>query len=537
MVLPRVKKEVIKDGGCRLPSSFGFKTDEHRDKISCLFPAFIEGITISEKESDFVKFIKNSSFKSEEYLVKISDKIEVYYKDYIGIRNALSLIANMINKDLTLPCGEFYDYPVFPYRGVMFDLARGVRDINILKEDILLCAKAKMNYIHLHFFDFPGSAIKIKSFPKEAYLPGAYSVDEVKALIEYCDMLALEVIPEFDLPAHSGKMIECFPEIACITDNPNQTKWTACAGSEKLFEIYDEIISELAGIFNSRYFHIGGDEIEFADRPELQRLCHWDECKRCRAYMEKNNINSRQELWYDLLIKVYHIVKKNGKTMIMWSDQLDCAREIPIPRDVIMQFWRVAGEGRGPHRDCSMNAQLKAGYKIINSHFPDTYVDLEQYINSDKLKNWSPLESPESDGEYKENITGSELCAWEYGNRLKYSHYDWSLPSAIVLMGDKLWNGDSLPYSEEYSRSLTRTVLGQSTPEGFDIYPCFGDIIPPRTDERIYKDKITIKKEEMDKALSILLSMKGNFRADSYYDAITKGISRSEEFEVNESLE
>ena len=184
-----------------------------------------------------------------------------------------------------------------------------------------------------------------------------------------------------------------------------------------------------------------------------------------------------------------------------------------------------------------MNAQLKAGYKVINSHYPNTYVDIEQYINSEKLKNWSPFNEPESDEEYKESIIGSELSVWEYGNHSKYSHYFWSLPSAIVLMGDKLWNGDSLPYSEEYSRSLTRTVLGQSTPEGFNVYPCFGDIIPPRSDERIYKDKITIGKEEINNTLSILLSMKGNFRADSYYEAITKGINQNGEFEVNESLE
>ncbi len=242
MVLPRVKKETLSEGIFKLPDALNFKSDELRDKISRLLPLLIDGITISENEVPVIDFIKNGSFKNEEYLVKISDKIEIYYKDYLGIRNAVSLLSNMIKRDLTLPAGEFYDYPVYSHRGVMFDLARGVMDINILKEDLLLCAKSKMNYIHLHFFDFPGSAIKIKSFPHKAYLPGAYSVDEVKALVEYCDIIGLEVIPEFDLPAHSGKMIECFPEIACITDNPNQTKWTACAGSEKLFEIYEKVI-------------------------------------------------------------------------------------------------------------------------------------------------------------------------------------------------------------------------------------------------------------------------------------------------------
>ncbi|MBE7020422.1 MAG: hypothetical protein E7411_03180 [Ruminococcaceae bacterium] len=536
MILPRVKYENNNGEKCVLPCEIIFSSDDFSKKISNLIPLFIEGVKVAEGDNPFISFKKLDDLKNEEYKILTGEKIEIFYKDYLSIRNAVATLSGMLDNNRSFCTGEISDYPECSYRGLMIDLARGVEDISTLKADLLLAAKSKMNYIHLHFFDSPGSAIKINSFPKEAYLPGAYSVEEVKELMAFCDIIGLEVIPEFDLPAHSGKMIECFPEIACITNNPNQTSWTVCAGSERLFEIYEAVISELAAIFNSKYFHVGGDEIEFADRPELGRLCHWDECERCKSYMEANGIKDRQELWYDLLLKVYSMVKKAGKTMVMWSDQLDCERDIPIPRDVIMQFWRVALPGRGPYKGCSMNAQLKAGFKIINSDFPNTYADLEQYINPSKLKDWSPYKEPGSDEALKENIMGTELCAWEYGNKAKYSHYAYSLPSAIVLMADKLWNLDSLPYGEEYSAALTKAVLGAGTPEGFDVFKCFGDTLPPRSDEKIYKEKITISDEEMSKALDILANMKESPRAAVYRKTIIDGLLQNG-FEKIEGLD
>ena len=67
MVLPRVKKEILENGVCKLPLEFNFKCDEFYDKASRLFTYFIEGIKISKKEDCFFNFIKSSSFKSEEY--------------------------------------------------------------------------------------------------------------------------------------------------------------------------------------------------------------------------------------------------------------------------------------------------------------------------------------------------------------------------------------------------------------------------------------------------------------------------------------
>ena len=52
--------------------------------------------------------------------------------------------ANMLEADMTLKMCEIYDYPVYEHRGVMIDLARGVMDINVLKKDLIICAKANL---------------------------------------------------------------------------------------------------------------------------------------------------------------------------------------------------------------------------------------------------------------------------------------------------------------------------------------------------------------------------------------------------------
>lgn len=537
-MVPRAKKEKYFDNTMRINRDLKFSSCKYEEKIKNLIEILFPGTEAQCAEDGILNILFVSELNSEDYILDIAlDRITITVSDYMGVRNSIASLSNLANENFEFPICHIIDGPSSKHRGIMIDLARGVEKIEKLKEDIILCAKAKLNYIHLHFFDSQGSAIKIKSFPKSAYVDNAYTVCQVKELVEFCDILGIDVIPEFDLPAHSRKLIGAYPELACDTDNPNQTPWIVCAGEEKLIGFYERVISELTEIFKSKYFHIGGDEIEFRDRPEINQLCHWDECRKCQAYMKKHNITNRQDLFYDVILRVYKTVKDAGKTMIMWSDQLDCNRDIPLPRDIIMQFWRVAGKGRGPWENCSMNAQLKAGFKVINSYFRETYVDLECYVNSEKLKNWDFYISPESDEDVRENIIGSEMCAWEYGNHLRYPHYAYSLPSAIVLMGDKLWNRDSLPYSDRYEELVTRTIMGIESPKGLNIFKCIGDILPPRTDERIYKEKVKCSEDEINSVLETLMDMKNNIRADAYYACIKEGMEMNGPVNIVESIE
>jgi len=341
-------------------------------------------------------------------------------------------------------------------------------------------------------------------------------------LIDLCNVLALQIIPGFDLPAHQPTILEAFDEMVCVTGKETPSNWCACAGSKKTYEVYEAVIDELTQLFPGNYFHVGGDELYIEDSPWRNLFCEWEICSRCKEYMNQNNIQDRREMYYHVMTRVYDMLKKRGRTMIMWSDQVDTNKEVKLPRDIIFQFWRVAGEGRGPRENCSLNHQLKLGYKVINADFPNTYIVVEEHMNSEQLKKWHIDKEPYIDKEFKENIWGSELCVWDYPIKRR-AHYAYSLPSAMVLMGDKLWNNDNLPYSDEYEAAVTKTIIGLKTPDGFNVFKAIGDVLPPRSDLKIYKDKITISEEEIKEIVDTLDTLKGNIRADAYKKCIKEG--------------
>lgn len=532
MTVPRAKKQIIYAEKYLLPEKISFCSAD-QEKTAKLLKLFIPSLDPVYSEDGIID-IKSCEFEAEgSYTLTVKNKkITVCCGDYEGIRNALATLSNLLvyedGKPLLCGC-EISDYPSCGHRGIMLDLARGTENIEKLKSDLVLIAKAKMNYLHLHLFDSRGVCFRMQSLPESCCIKNAYTKEEILELVELCDILSLEVIPEFDMPAHSTMLVENRRELMCDTGLDNPSKWVVCAGSEEVYAFYEDVIQELVDIFPGKYIHVGGDELENACKPESNILCHWDICRRCRSYMEKHKIENRRELYYHFMLRIYDIVKKHNRQMIIWSDQIDTEYDIPLPRDIIFHFWRVAKPGRGPYINCSMNQQLKAGYKIINSHYPDTYVHIEDYTTSARLKDWLWDNSPESDPALKGNIIGSELCAWEYGNKEeRYAHYAYSLPSEIVLMGDKLWNKDVLPYSSEYEEAVTKSVLGPEIPCGLNVFKCLGDLIPPRSPQKAHVEKITCDREYLEATAAKLDALKNNQRAEIYKDCILYALSAME---------
>lgn len=446
----------------------------------------------------------------EEYRLTVQNgSVSIEYCDYAGLRNALaafSLSVRIRDGRLFLYDVTIEDFPTLSHRGVMLDLARGVKDFHLLIQDIILAAKARFNILHLHLSDSSGVCMELDSLPAECRLPNAYTKEQIKTLCEIADTLGLEIIPEFDMPAHSDKLVSVFPFLRCDADvSEPQSPYVVCTGTEQAYEIYEAVIREIADIFPGRYFHVGGDELEFSDVPHLGALCYWDNCKKCKALRKANGIVDRQEQYYYFINRIYETVKQAGKIMIMWSDQIDCTREPKLPNDIVMQFWRVAAEGRGPHDGCSLNGQLEMGYTVINSYYSEAYLDEERYLSSEKLAKWQIANDPQCEEAYAPQIIGSELCLWEYGNKTGvYSHYDRTAPSGIVLMGDKLWNHDLIEYTEEFAAGLTRTVLGAGIPENFNVFAALGDVLPPRSEAPAYPENVILTDEKLLETLEAL---------------------------------
>ncbi len=438
-------------------------------------------------------------------------RVCIAYRTYPGLCHALaalSLLVKYKEGQLLFPNLSLTEAPNARHRGVMLDVARGVMPLERVFSDMILAAKAGMNVLHLHLSDSRGTALPLASLPEEYRLPGAYTTEEIASLLAFARVLGLEVIPEFDMPAHSRLLLNLFPQLACDIDAEYTSLWTVCGGSEEAYALYERIIGEIAALFpNARYLHIGGDEIEFLDiapKEKLPRICHWGECRRCRALREREGLPDRQAQWYYFINRINAIVKRHGKRTIIWSDQIDCRRPKGIDGDVLLHFWRIAMEGRGPHEGCSMQGQLDMGYEMINSYFPRTYVDLEIFLSSDNLATWRWDEDPACCEENRHQILGSELAAWEYGNVEEYPHYAYSLPSAILLMGEKLWSGEKRPYTAADEIAVTRAVLGAACPDGLNVFAAIGDILPPRNSTYAYTDRVRLSDGEIADVISSL---------------------------------
>ena len=521
MILPRVKSIKISENIFRLPINFSIQVDSAiAPKSKLLLEKFLLGCEVDISHNKNYHIIASKkAMKDEEYNLYIDNNgIKIEYTTYRGLRNAVASIAILAKKEgeyFSLPYTAISDFPVASYRGVLIDLGRGTKPVDELLEDIVLMAKMKMNYLHLHLVDHPGLCVQLDSLPIECCLNNPYTKEEMQRVIELADVLALDIIPEFDMPAHSKKLIKCFSELGCDIEDEN-TGWTICAGEEKVYKLFEEVIKELATMFPGDYIHIGGDELDFADVPHLKYLCHWDNCVKCKNKCKEEGLKNRQELYYYFIKRIYEIVKKFGKKMIMWSDQLDCSKEIPLPKDIIMQYWRIAAPGRGPVEGCSMEAQLEAGYVLINSPYEYVYGDLEGFMRAEKIKNWHWENCALQEDNISDKIIGSELCEWEYGNDKKYPHYKYSFAPSVVVMADKLWNGDNLEFTEQYSKGVTKAIIGTSTPDNLDLFKFFGSVIPPKDDKLAYIDNVKCNKSEFKETIKLLENISNNKRCSVY---------------------
>lgn len=540
MIIPRVKKEVLSGKQCTLPYLLTVCVEESNANKLCRLIGYLlpESCASAVPADAVITAVHDASFQTEKYALSVQNgKVKITYGDYLGLRNAVAALSVAVKageNGYVVDEMQVEDYPEAKHRGAMLDLARGMKNYNLLCEDLVMIAKARMNVTHLHIFDSAGSCMQLDSLPATSLWEGCYSKRQILDLCDMAQVLGLEIIPEFDMPAHSSKLIEANKDFACDIDSGiKRSNWTICTGTEAVYEMYDKVIAELASIFPGKYIHIGGDELEFADLEGGEYICHWDDCSKCRRFRKDHNIADRQDQYYYFVNRINAMIKKNGKQTIMWSDQMDCTREVKLDKDIIMHFWRVAGEGRGPYEGCSMNAQLSFGYEMINSYYPETYLDLEGYATSDSLRKWHWTTIPACEDAYKAQIRGGELEAWEYGNTAGYAHYEHSLPSGVFIMADKLWNGDELPYSQEYSKALTKAILGAGTPDGLDVFACIGDLIPPRdsmlgreegsVEKLAYVDKVTADIQTLHTTISALKAMSDGStgrRAKAYSDCI-----------------
>mgnify|MGYP003623416025 CR=1 FL=1 len=265
---------------------------------------------------------------------------------FYGMQTLLQLLPAEIESpaaakgiEWSIPLVDITDEPRFEYRGQHLDVCRHFADVDYIKKHLDVLALFKINKFHWHLTEDQGWRIEIKKYPKLTeisskrmenegfeYGPYFYTQEEIKEVVAYAKERFIEVIPEIELPGHAVAVLTAYPEYSC-TGGPFEVRniWGIsndifCAGNEATFRFLEDIIKEVMPLFESEYFHIGGDEA-----PKIR----WEKCPKCQAkikelgYVSDSEHSAEERLQSYFIQRIEKLLLKNDKKLIGWDEILE----------------------------------------------------------------------------------------------------------------------------------------------------------------------------------------------------------------------
>ncbi|OGV69662.1 MAG: hypothetical protein A2283_21885 [Lentisphaerae bacterium RIFOXYA12_FULL_48_11] len=265
----------------------------------------------------------------------------------------------------TVPCVSIKDQPRFRWRGMLLDPARHFLSKEFLFKYIDIMAMHKLNRLHLHLTDSQGWRVEIKRYPGlvevGARLPNFsgktgegwfYTQDDIRQIVTYAAGRYVAIIPEIEMPGHSGAAQDAFPEMLCTSPLRN----SLCIGNDRTIEIMEGVLAEVVGLFPSPYVHIGGDECNKAG---------WKNCTRCQTRIRVEKLKNEEELQSYFVRRMEKFLNVNGKMLVGWDEILEGG----LAPNAVVQSWRGVKGGIEAAR---------AGHDVIMSPTSHCYFDYYQ---------------------------------------------------------------------------------------------------------------------------------------------------------------
>ena len=439
----------------------------------------------------------NKNLTAEEYVLDVApENIVIEGSTPAGVHNAIESLLQMLPdavyaQKLTLPtmvaACRVEDKPRFAYRGFMLDVSRTWVDVEELKGFIANMAHHKLNKLHLHLTDDEGWRIEIKSHPELAQKggfrgPGSpvaarygnlqenyggyYTQEQLREVVAYAAVRNIEIIPEIDLPGHSTTLAHVCPEILCnYTTNSTSsegydTRNVLCAAKEENFKLLEDIFTEVADIFPSKYIHIGGDEVSTAQ---------WSRCPDCKALMAQMGIEVGHLQDY-FMARVANMLKGLGKSVGVWDEASDSGK---LTREAMVYGWQSVAAGR---KAASM------GYPTVVMPGAYFYFDMQQ-SQREPGHNWAAIFDAskvhsfdlEKQGftpqemEHVEGVQASFFSELYLPNRnAEYNYLDYQTYPRICSLCEVAWCGGGGEWSKFYSR-LTSSHYSRMVAMGIDF--------------------------------------------------------------------
>ncbi|KAJ3674153.1 hypothetical protein LUZ60_006145 [Juncus effusus] len=347
---------------------------------------------------------------------------------------------------------RIFDKPLFTHRGLLLDTSRNFYPVRDILRTIRAMSYNKMNVFHWHITDSQSFPIVLPSEPDLA-LNGSYGSDkhystrDVKRVIRYALSRGVRVVPEIDMPGHTGSWAEAYPDIVTCANMfwapSNKPALAAEPGTGQLnplkpktYKVVKNVLSDISSLFPDEFLHAGADEVNTA--------C-WETDSEINKFIKSGGT-------HDMLLEMFvnltnrYVTNTLNRTMVYWEDVLlgptVKVRPSILPTETtVLQTWN-----NGPQNTKKI---VQAGYRVIVSSYDFYYLDCGYggWVGNDSRYDRQESDLPNHPFNYEGGNGGSWCAPFKSWQRV----YDYDIlhglsekESELVLGGEvALWSEQS----------------------------------------------------------------------------------------------
>ena len=382
-----------------------------------------------------------------------SDETGVFY----AIQTLTQLLPTETTSDAKIPTLTIKDYPRFSWRGMHLDCCRHFFSVKEVKQYIDLLAMYKFNTFHWHLTDDQGWRIEVPGYPlltqissqrKETLIGrpwesnkydgipygGYYTTQDMKDIVAYAAERHITVVPEIEMPGHSMAALAAYPNLSCTGKKIDvATTWGVfddvfCAGNDDVFDLLEDVLTEVMEIFPSEYIHIGGDEC-----PKT----HWKKCPKCQKRIKDEKLKNEEELQSYFITRIGKFVNSKGRKIIGWDEILDGGI---VPNAAIMSWQGTKGGVKAARSNhFAVMSPTKPCYIDYYQHKPveEEPLSIGGYNPVDSVYALNPVPE-ELIPEEAKWIMGAQCNLWtEYIKT--YSHVEYMALPRMAAISEVVW--------------------------------------------------------------------------------------------------
>lgn len=450
-VVPELKEWTGAEGSTTLSGRIVIKSSKLRDVAQTLANDYeqltgtqLSVVTGSVKTGDIVLAIKNDkSLGQEGYCMNIGNSVELTASTRQGIFWATRTLLQMAEQTLgnTLPKGKITDSPDYRMRGFMLDCGRKFIPMTYLRNLTRIMSYYKMNTLHIHlndngfrkYFNDDWSRtqaafrMECDTYPGLTAKDGSYSKREFIELQELAEQYGVEIIPEFDVPAHSLAFTQYKPELGSKEYGMDHLDLFNPEIYTFVDNLWKEYLDGKEPVFRGPRVHIGTDEYSNAKKEVVEKF---------REFTDH----------------YIRYVESYGKQAVLWGALTHANGDTPVKHEnVLMDIWY-----NGYADPVEMKKQ---GYQLIC--IPDglTYIVpaagyYYDYLNCQYLyEHWTPaVIGNRTFEECDPAIEGGMFAVWNdiAGNGITTKDIHHRVFPALQTIAVKCWTGKNvtLDYAE-----------------------------------------------------------------------------------------